>query len=229
MTTPRSRVPAGHRASGLTRRHRPYVVRDQRQVRALASATRQAIVDIVAAIGPCPIRAVAARLGLPAGALYHHVRALRDVGLLTASATASARGRPGVLLDVPGRPLVIRYEPDQPGTKPAIRQVVALMTRAALRDFVHAYRPGVSVSGDARSLWASRAEAWLTDAELRAVNRLLHRLVHQMQPGTRRPDANSHPHSLTFVLAPTAASRDASTGASSQLRRRGHWTGRGGG
>lgn len=222
MATPRSRAPTGRHATRLARRNRPYVVQDQRQVRALASVTRQAVVDIVAAIGPCPIRVVAARLGRPAGALYHHVRALRDVGLLTATASASGRGRPAVLLDVPGRPLVIRYEPSQPGTKPTIRKVVASMTRAASRDFVHAYRPGVSVSGDTRSLWASRAEAWLTDAELRAVNRLLHGLIHHLQPGTRRPDAKSHPHSFTFVLAPVpgSASQDAARGAPSRPRRR---------
>jgi DNA-binding transcriptional ArsR family regulator len=232
MATHRSpRTPPGHRASRLARPGRAYIVRDRRQVRALASVPRQAIVDIVAAIGPCPIRVVAARLGRPPGALYHHVRALRDVGLLTASAPASARGRPGVLLDVPGRPLVIRYEPDQPATRPPIRKVVAAMTRAASRDFVRAYRPGVSVSGDTRGLWAARAEAWLTDAGLRAVNRLLQRLVHRMQPGARRPDATSHPHSVTFVLAPMAAlaTRDAATSAHRQPRRRRHRAGRDGG
>ena len=231
MAIHRSRVPTRRRAPSLTRRTRPYIVRDQRQVRALASVTRQAVVDIVAAIGPCPIRLVAARLGRPAGAVYHHVRALREAGLLTATASPSARGRPGVMLDVPGRPIVIRYEPDHPATRPAIGKVVASMTRAASRDFVSAYRPGVSVAGDMRSLWASRGEAWLTDAGLRAVNRLLRRLVHQMQPGARRPGATSRPHSVTFVLAPirAPASHDTAVSAPSRPRRRRHRAGRDGG
>jgi DNA-binding transcriptional ArsR family regulator len=222
MTTPRAYPSATPGSHVVARRTRPFIVRDQRQVRALASVTRQAIVDVVSAIGPCPIRIVAARLGRPADALYHHVRALRDVGLLTAQAPASARGRPGVLLDVPGRPLVIQYEPDRPATRPAIGKVVASMARAASRDFVRGYRPGVSVSGDMRSLWASRVEAWLTDAEVRAANRLLQRLVQQMQPRGRHAGSVSRPHSLTFVLAPTSASssRDATARGNNRPRRR---------
>ena len=140
---------------------------------------------------------------------------------VSAQAPAPARGRPGVLLDVPGRPLAIQYEPDKPATRPAIRKVVASMARAASRDFVRGYQPGVSVSGDTRSLWAARVEAWLTDAEVRAVNRLLQRLVRQMQPRGRHADTLSRPHSLTFVLAPTSASssRDATASGNSGSRR----------
>jgi Helix-turn-helix domain len=183
---------------------RPYVVRDQRQLRALASPMRQVIVDIVAANGPSSIRDIAARCQRPASALYHHVRMLLDVGLLTERTTLATQGRPAVLIDVPGRPLAIRYAPDDPRTRLPMRQIVAAMTRAAARDFTRGYRPGVTVSGDRRRLWVSRVQVWLTDAELREVNRVLLQLVRRVQTGARRPKAKARLHSVTFVLAPVA-------------------------
>jgi DNA-binding transcriptional ArsR family regulator len=192
MTAPRKRY------------RKPYTVHEERQLRALASPMRQAIVDTVAVAGPCAMKDIAAHIGRPASALYHHVHVLREVGLLTDQPARPGRGRPGVLFDVPGRPMVIRYEPEIARTGPPMRRIVNAMTRAAARDFATSYRPGVAVSGAARRLWAARSEAWLTDAELRAVNRLLTRLIGMVQTGATRAGAPARLHSLTFVLAPRA-------------------------
>ena len=181
-----------------------YTVRGVQQLRALRSPVRQAIVDVVAARGPSTIRDIAAEIGRPASALYHHVRALRAARLLTTRTVASERGRPGVVLDVPGRPLAIRYEPDDPRTRQPMQRIVGTMTRAATRDFARAYRPDVVVAGDTRALWASRAEAWLTRAEIRAINRLLVRLTRRMHAGRRPTRTAASPYSLTFVLAPVS-------------------------
>lgn len=186
----------------MTRSGKRYVVHDERQLRTLASPSRQAIVDAVVAAGPCPMKDIAVHVGRPAGALYYHVRALCDVGLLTARPAKAGRGRPGMLFDVPGRPMAIRYEPEAVRTRPPMRRIVNAMTRAAARDFAKGYRPGVAVSGEVRRLWAGRFEAWLTDTELRAVNRLLTRLTRLIQNGARRDAAQARLHSLTFVLAP---------------------------
>jgi DNA-binding transcriptional ArsR family regulator len=183
---------------------RSYIVRDPRQLRALASPARQAIVDIVAANGPSSVREIAIRCGRPASALYHHVRMLRKVGLLTASNTSSTHGRPAVLLDVPGRPLAIRYLPDDRRTQLPMRKIVVAMTKAAARDFAQGYRPDVAVRGDKRRLWAARSQAWLTDAELRSLNRLLRQIVRRVQTSAHRPRVRARLHSLTFVLAPAA-------------------------
>jgi hypothetical protein len=179
-----------------------YLVRDEGQLRALASPVRQAIIDAVVAAGPCAMKDIAAYVGRPANALYHHVHALRQVGLLTERPAKAGRGRPGVLFDVPGRPMVIRYEPEVTRTGPPMRRIVNAMTRAAARDFAKGYRRGVAVSGETRSLWAARSEAWLTDAELRAVNRMLVRAIRLVQTGAPRAGAPARLHSLTFVLAP---------------------------
>lgn len=185
-----------------------YVIRDQRQLRALASPVRQAIVDIVMAAGPCTMREVAELMGRPATALYHHVNALRAIGLLTERRATSPRGRPGSLFDVPGRPMSIRYEPGLARTDAPMRRIVGAMTRGAVRDFARSYRPGVTVSGDARRLWAARAEAWLTTAELRTINRTLARLLRVMLERRRPRAASARLHSLTFVLAPSGVGRN---------------------
>lgn len=62
---------------------RPYVIRELKQIRALASALRQDIVDGVEAIGPCAISELAVLLRRPPHALYYHVRRLVRLGLLT--------------------------------------------------------------------------------------------------------------------------------------------------
>ncbi len=205
-------------SSSRPARHRRYVVRGQRQLQALASPSRQAIVDIVTANGPCSVREIANRLARPASALYHHVRSLRAVGLLAARPGPAGRGRPGTLVNVPGRPMVIRYEPGQPQTRQPMRRIVAAMSRAASRDFVRGYRPGVVVSGDLRQLWAARSQVWLTDNELRALNRLLRRMFRHAQSDTRRPGPMTRPHSLTVILAPTAT-ESRGTGARARKRR----------
>jgi hypothetical protein len=204
-------------SSSHSARRRRYVIRGQRQLRALASPARQAIVDVVTANGPCSVREIAGRLARPASALYHHVRALRAVGLLAARPGPAARGRPGTLVDVPGRPMVIHYEPGQAHTRRPMRQIVAAMSRAASRDFVRGYRPGVVVSGDLRQLWAARSQVWVTDKELGALNRLLRRLFQHAQSDTRRPGPMSRPHSLTVILAPTATE---SQGIGARARKR---------
>jgi DNA-binding transcriptional ArsR family regulator len=197
-----------------------YIVRGERQLRALASPVRQAIVDVVAATGPSSMKEIGTHLGRPASVLYHHVRALQAVGLLTEQPVKSARGRPGSVFDVPGRPLTIRYEPDLPATALPMRRIVQAMTRAAARDFAKGYRSGVRVSGDARGLWAARFQAWLTEADVREVNRILERLIRVMHRGAPKPGEIRGLHAMTFVLAPMADAALRRVASLSRTRRR---------
>lgn len=179
-----------------------YVIRDQRQLRALALPIRQTIVDVVEAAGPCALKDIAAIVHRPVTTMYHHVNALCDVGLLTERPARSRRGRPGSLFDVPGRPMTIQYEPGAARTGPPIRRIVRAMARTAARDFASGYSPGIVGSGKARQLWAARSETSFTTAELRAVNRALSRLLMLVDARRRRLRASARRYSLTFVLAP---------------------------
>ena len=51
-------------------------------------------------------------------------------------------------------------------------------------------------------LWVSRAEGWLTDAELRRVNDCLRRARLLMHSRSGAAPKGARAHSLTFVLSP---------------------------
>jgi predicted ArsR family transcriptional regulator len=189
--------------SATRRGRRAHTIVTARQIAALASPIRQALVDAAAASGPASIAELATHLGRPASGLYHHVRALLAAGLLVEhEAPPAGPGRPAFHYDVPGRPMRIRYDPAQPATRAPMRKLVSAMTRAAAREFSAAYRPGVRVEGKARELWASRTEAWLTDAQVERANALLEELL-RLFSGARRPRAaRTRLRSLMWVLAP---------------------------
>ena len=67
-------------------------IAEPRQIRALASSTRQDIVDTIAAIGPCSVAELARALGRSADGLYYHIRVLTRVGLLVAREVISRSG-----------------------------------------------------------------------------------------------------------------------------------------
>lgn len=184
---------------------RRYAITEIGQVRSLASAVRQDIVDSVAAGGQVTIAELADRLGRPADSLYHHVRHLAKRRLLTVSSGAKGVGRPAALLDVPGRPMVIQYNSASRAFATAMVRVVGTMLSSAKRSFAHAFRSGLAQpSGPRRNLWAARFQSWLTPAELEEVNALLERLGVLLRRGAGGRKAKSRLHEFTYVLAPVA-------------------------
>jgi hypothetical protein len=182
---------------------RPYRIGKLRQIRAVASPARQDLVDAVASDGPCTIAELAERVGRPADSLYHHVRRLVATGLLVEESVRRAAGRPAVRLTVPGRPMMIAYDPLARGNVAASNEVVATMLRSARRSFARALAtPGVRTWGPRRNLWGGRAQGWLTEQDVETANALLTKLlaVFLGRKGARRN--GSALHELTFVLAP---------------------------
>jgi hypothetical protein len=187
-------------------------IRDPRQIRALASAVRQEIVDTAQALGPCSVADLARELGRPADALYYHVRALVRVRLLEAAGErGSGRERQALYVTAsPQRGLELVYDPADPENAAAVTRVVGGMLRATQRAFAAAYRPGAAVTaGPRRNLWAARAEGWLAERDLEEVNRLLERLraIVDRPREAGEPATARRLHALTFVLAPLAKVR----------------------
>lgn len=182
---------------------RPYHITDLRQLKALGSAARQDIIDEVAATGPLTVAVIADRLGRPPDALYHHVRHLVRRGLLTKSDAERGIGRPAVLIDVPGRPMLIQYDTSSKANARTMLRVVATMLSSAKRGFARAFEPRLAVvSGPHRNLWAARYQSWLTPTELEEVNALLTRLGKLLLRGARRRTSKSRLHEFTYVISP---------------------------
>jgi DNA-binding transcriptional ArsR family regulator len=182
---------------------RPYVVTALPQLLAIASPGREEIIDAVGVLGPCTVAELARFVGRSRHALYYHVRALRDCGLLLETHHSGEGKRTTARYDLPGRPLSVRYDL---GTERARRAVIALArTRlsSAARGFVRACRPDLAtIEGPRRNLWVARWKGWLSDPELEEANRHLSRLIELLRHGAGRSSARRRCHEFTFALAP---------------------------
>jgi DNA-binding transcriptional ArsR family regulator len=196
-------------------------IRDTTQIRLLASATRQEIVDALEVAGPCTVRALAAHLGRRPDALYYHLRLLRAAELVVpvedTGSPAVQPARAEAVYDVVLRPVSLAYEPASARNRAAVSAVVGTMLRTTERRFVRAFRPGVAtVAGEARNLWAGRAQGWLSTDDLRAVNRYVTAILtllrqHRAVPAIPAVPAgapvgtapeNAALQEFTFVLTP---------------------------
>ena len=177
------------------------------QVRGLRSPLRQEIVDAVQAEGPCSIAELAARLERAPDSLYYHVRALLRLGLLTER--NGLRAAPGLVVDVPARPMRIRYRLGDRAQSQALGDLVGAMLRLAARDFRAGQASPRAVSeGPTRNLWASRCKARLTPERLAELTRLLGRVNALLTPAPGAPSApDSELVALTFVLSPVETAR----------------------
>jgi DNA-binding transcriptional ArsR family regulator len=189
-----------------------FIITDARQIRALASPTRQDILDAVTAIGPCSVAELASVVDRRPDGLYYHIRRLVKVGLLREVADDESR-RGELRLDVPHEALYLQYRPDNRANKAAILRVAGAMIRSAERGFRRAFVPEVAVvDGPRRNLWASRNRGALTPAELTEVNALISRLHAIMKSGRRdgtgAASADRSLHELTIVLAPQKRVRE---------------------
>ena len=113
---------------------RVHMIHTATQLKALAAAARQEIVDVLEQLGTVSV-----------ADLVRH---------------AGDRVRPGgkeALFCTAKPALQLRYEPRNAGNRRAVSAVVASMMRMANRDFQRSFRPGqVVVSGVQRELWALR-------------------------------------------------------------------------
>jgi hypothetical protein len=163
-------------------RRSSYVITDIKAVRLLAAPVRQAILDLIVATGPMTVAALSAALDRRADRLYYHVKLLVSAGLLVPRAPGAGPGRQESSFDVPGRPMVLQYQPSSRPHRRAVTRVVGSLLRSASRDFSEALAaPGVRTSGARREVWSGRVEALLPAKDIETLNRLLGRLHSFMQ------------------------------------------------
>jgi DNA-binding transcriptional ArsR family regulator len=163
-------------------------------LRALSSATRQEIVDVLAGSGPLTVARLAELLGRRPDALYFHVRTLQRAGLVREQPAAD---RGAAVFRVP-EPVRLDYDR---GARRAIARVVRLALRLAQREYEReclAKRP--VGSGGRRILWGGRVMGWVAPRDLARVNALLAELHAVLRRG--RPGPGRRAISLGFLLAP---------------------------
>ena len=183
----------------------PFYLHEVKQVRAVASPVRAAIIDALEVVGPATIARLANALGYPPDGLYYHLKVLERIGLVARTTPENVTG--AARFDVPGRPATIRYRLEDRQQKHAMGKVVATMTRCAERSFRRAFAPGLAQAhGPCRNLSAGRRTAWLTDAELQVLNRYIER-IHSLFGRGRPQRTGARLHEFTYVLAPILQKR----------------------
>jgi len=190
----------------LAMKNRPYIVKSPKQLLALASPGREDIIDAVAVRGPCGVSEMARFLGRSRHALYYHVRMLRDCGLLVETLVEGKGVKPTAHYDLPGRPILVRYDLGSPKTRRAVIAIGKVRLRAGQRGFVRACSSSTAVvEGPRRNLWVAHWKGWLTAKDLEKANRLLNELVDVFTPPTGASLFSRLPYELTFAIAPVIA------------------------
>lgn len=173
------------------------------QLQALAAPVRHDILDRLIALGPLSATEIAGALGRAPTALYHHLRQLEAVGLITARKADGAPaepGRPGLRYAAVG-PLLFATEA---GRDPANRQLIARLVRAAsvqaARDFEGALAAEARVdTGSGRNQRFFRAVARPSPERLARINALLDELTELVS----EPDPQPGPLvSFAWISAP---------------------------
>jgi DNA-binding transcriptional ArsR family regulator len=176
-----------------------YIIRDKRQMRALAASTRQEIVDVMPRLGTVSVAELAAALGRPADSLYYHLRVLRRVGLVLSAGARSVNGRPERLFQAVAPEMILQYKLGKNGNGNEINPIIASMLRLGTRDFKRSFRTGkAAVSGPCRELWALRKTGWLSPSQIAEMNSHLHRLM-EIAGASRRGEKL---YALTVLLTP---------------------------
>lgn len=176
-----------------------YIIRDRRQMRALAASTRQEIVDVLPRLGTVSVSELASALGRPADSLYYHLRLLTRVGLVLRAGIRTVNGRSEALYRAVASDLRLAYKPGSRGNGNEINPIVASMLRLGIRDFRRSFRTGnASVSGPERELWALRRTGWLSREQIAEVNRHIHKLVQISESSS----SGEKLYALTVLLTP---------------------------
>lgn len=182
---------------------RPYVVSSPEQLEAIASPGREEVIDAVALIGPCSVSELALQLGRSRHALYYHVKALRDCGLLLEASRPVAGARDTRFYDVPGRPVSVRFDLSTPKRRRAVTALSRARLQSGLKGVLRACSAEATVTdGPRRQLWATHVKGWLSGADLEEVNGLLLQLVEVISRASASQSTGRQAFELTFALSP---------------------------
>jgi DNA-binding transcriptional ArsR family regulator len=197
---------------------RTYWILRQDQVRCLASARRQEILDRLVAVGPSSVRECATSIGLAPSAVYRHLHQLVAVGLVVEAGRRVVQRRTEKLY-APIAPRVRLAGALDQGLEPRLfKTVVASLSRQMNRDFAAAVaRPGAVTRGARRNLGFFRLVGAPDARTLARINRHLAEIAELLwsTPGRKRPLV-----ALGWVLAPVGRGAAAPASRKPAARRR---------
>jgi DNA-binding transcriptional ArsR family regulator len=181
-------------------RDEPYWILRQDQLRCLCSAVRMDLVDHLAGRGPLSVRELAEAVGMQPSAVYHHLRQLIAVDLVSEAGARVVNRKSEKLYETPSRRMRLRRALEDPANADIMRQFVEALCRQAERDFAGGQKAGGNPSpGPDRNLGFFRLIARPSPDTLARLNAVLDQLYDILWED---PDPDQPAIALTWVLAP---------------------------
>ena len=175
-----------------------HVIESPQQLRALASAARQEIVDVLSRMGTVTVAELAATLGRPADALYYHLRVLVRAGLVVSVESGTKRGKQEARFRTVAPELQLRYSADRERVR-ATSAIVSSMLRLGIRDFRRTLEGNEArLAGPDRELWALRATGWLEPQAIQKVNTQ----IQDLRDAVWKPKGEGRLYGITILLTP---------------------------
>ena len=179
------------------------------QLKALSSPIRHDIVNRLNALGPMSVSALAAALGRKPNALYRHLVTLEKLGLIVASGSRGARGRPAMIYR-PAAPLMrLSRAPRNKTNRRPMAKIANAMARQAAREYAAAFKSDRWKSeGPTRNHWFLELLTSPSLAKLEKINALLDELAHLIASPEASP---GRPVRVTWFMAPSPGRQNQKT------------------
>jgi DNA-binding transcriptional ArsR family regulator len=181
------------------------LVLNDRQTGLLISPARLEILEAFSALERASARELAAHLGRPPGAVYHHVRTLTQAGLLVEADVRRGTRRPEVVYAPAAARLAVAAGASRHGDRQAMRTLQAVLRQAG-RDVESAVARGpASLKG---RFYGGQVSSALTPRDVKRVIALLHQIEALLRRANRkRSNREDDIYRWTSVFVPLSRKR----------------------
>jgi DNA-binding transcriptional ArsR family regulator len=178
---------------------------DRRQTRLLLSPARLEILEAFGAIGRASARQLAAHLGRPPGAVYHHVRTLAQAGLIVEAGLRRGSRRPEVVYKGAASRLAVAGGVSPGGDRQVLRTLQAVLRQAG-RDVEAAFARGpAALKG---RFYGGQVSGALTRRDAKRVIALLGQIEALLRTARRKGTGRAHDiYRWTGVFVPLGRKR----------------------
>jgi DNA-binding MarR family transcriptional regulator len=175
------------------------LILDRRQTAALISPPRLEIVEAFGALGRASARDLAAHLGRPPGAIYHHVRVLEQAGLIREVARRRGPRRPEAVYATTASRLAVAAGHSEDASRQAARTLRAVLRQAARDVDAALARGGSTLPGRFHGIQLSTA---LKPGEVKRVLGLLAEIEAVLRRANRARRRGDDVYRWTSVFVP---------------------------
>jgi DNA-binding transcriptional ArsR family regulator len=181
------------------------LVLSRRQTATLVSPARLEIIEAFGALDRASARELAAHLGRPPGAVYHHLRTLAQAGLIAEVEVRRGARRPEAVYAPVAARLAVAAGGSRAGDRQALRTLQAVLRQTA-RDVEAAFARGPAALR--RRFYGAQLSSGLTARDAQRVIALLQQIEALLRRAKRKPaDAADDIYRWTAIFVPLGRKR----------------------